>query len=86
MQQQDRKTQPTILLVEDDDDTRRVYGVMLRHAGFHVVEAATGTDAVASALEQTPEYGGWRADGSVHGGTSRADGERTRGEPQRRQP
>lgn len=55
MQQQDRKTQPTILLVEDDDDTRRVYGVMLRHAGFNVVEAATGTEAVTSALEQVPD-------------------------------
>jgi two-component system cell cycle response regulator DivK len=49
------QNQPTILLVEDDDDTRRVYSVMLRHAGFQVVEAATGTEAVQAALEQAPD-------------------------------
>ena len=55
MQQQGLMTQPTILLVEDDDDTRRVYSVMLRHAGFRVVEAATGADAVQSALDEGPD-------------------------------
>ena len=55
MQQLERTTQPTILLVEDHDDTRRVYGIMLRHAGFRVVEAATGTEAVQKALEEAPD-------------------------------
>ena len=48
-------TRRTILLVEDDDDTRRVYSVMLRHAGFDVVEAATGPDAVKLAVERVPD-------------------------------
>ena len=55
MQEQGATTQRTILLVEDDDDTRRVYGATLRHAGFRVVEAATGPDAVKIALESSPD-------------------------------
>ena len=55
MQTQQNTTEPTILLVEDDDDARRVYSVMLRHAGFRVVEAATGADAVRCALEDEPD-------------------------------
>jgi two-component system, cell cycle response regulator DivK len=55
MQQPGPKTQPTILLVEDHDDTRRVYSLMLRHAGFRVLEAATGQEAVQRALDETPD-------------------------------
>lgn len=55
MQQKGWTTQPTILLVEDHDDTRRVYSVMLRHAGFCVVEAATGAEAVQHALDGAPD-------------------------------
>lgn len=53
--QQRATTQPKILLVEDDEDTRRVYSVMLRHAGFEVVEAANGPDAVRCAIEGAPD-------------------------------
>jgi two-component system, cell cycle response regulator DivK len=56
--QQERQadtTQRTILLVEDDEDTRRVYSAMLRHAGFQVLEAATGPDAVQIAVESVPD-------------------------------
>jgi CheY-like chemotaxis protein len=55
MQQQQPTTQRTILLVEDDDDTRRVYSTMLDHAGFRVVEAANGPEAVRCALEEAPD-------------------------------
>lgn len=55
MQLQGRTTQPTILLVEDDDDTRRVYSIMLRHSGFRVVEAANGPEAVRRAVEDGPD-------------------------------
>jgi two-component system cell cycle response regulator DivK len=55
MQKQEHTTQPTILLVEDNDDTRRVYSLMLRHAGYRVVEAATGTEAVQCALDVPPD-------------------------------
>jgi CheY-like chemotaxis protein len=71
MQQQPVTTQPTILLVEDDKDTRRVYGVMLRHAGFSVLEAATGAEAVEYAATGGPDlilmdvnlplFDGWEA-------------------------
>jgi CheY-like chemotaxis protein len=35
-----------IILAEDDEDTRRVYGLILRHFGYEVVEATSGTAAV----------------------------------------
>src|SRR3954470_16725851 len=49
------RRQPIVLLVEDDDDARRVYGAMLRHNGFEVVEAANGLEAVARAFERAPD-------------------------------
>jgi two-component system, cell cycle response regulator DivK len=71
MQPQSVTRQATILLVEDDDDTRRVYSVMLRHQGFLVVEAATGEEAVARAIADGPDlilmdmnipaFDGWEA-------------------------
>src|ERR1051325_8573765 len=53
--QQDKTIRRKVLLVEDDDDTRRVYSIMLRHAGIEVIEAANGTEAVQLALENTPD-------------------------------
>jgi CheY-like chemotaxis protein len=41
-----RLTRPLVLLAEDNDDTRRVYCLILRHFGYRVQEAATGMDAV----------------------------------------
>jgi two-component system cell cycle response regulator DivK len=71
MQPKDRSTKQTILIVEDDDDTRRVYSLMLRHYGFRVVEAATGGEAVQYATEDLPDlilmdmnlpmFDGWEA-------------------------
>jgi two-component system cell cycle response regulator DivK len=55
MQTQAGTTQRTILLVEDDDNARRAYCVMLRQAGFRVVEAANGPDAVRGAIEDSPD-------------------------------
>ena len=37
---------PVVLLAEDNDDTRRVYGLILRHFGYQVDEATNGEDAV----------------------------------------
>jgi CheY-like chemotaxis protein len=71
MLHQGKARQQTILLVEDDDDTRRVYSIMLRHSGFAVVEAATGADAVQHAIDSAPDlilmdmnlpmFDGWEA-------------------------
>jgi two-component system cell cycle response regulator DivK len=71
MQPQSSPQKPTILLVEDDDDTRRVYCVMLRYAGFTVAEAATGAEAVDRASADIPDlilmdmnlpmFDGWEA-------------------------
>lgn len=41
-----RRAKPLVLLAEDHEDTRRVYGLILRHYGYEVEEAANGIDAV----------------------------------------
>jgi CheY-like chemotaxis protein len=45
----------TVLLVDDDSDTRVIYGRILTRAGYRVVEAATGRDAIATAGLMQPE-------------------------------
>jgi CheY-like chemotaxis protein len=44
----------TILLVEDFDDARELYSTCLRSCGYDVIEAATGSDAVALARSALP--------------------------------
>jgi CheY-like chemotaxis protein len=44
-----------ILLVEDYDDARELYSMCLRSSGYDVIEAATGTDAVALARSANPD-------------------------------
>jgi CheY-like chemotaxis protein len=36
---------PTVLLVEDDDDTRQILGELLEENGYQVVRAANGREA-----------------------------------------
>jgi DNA-binding response OmpR family regulator len=43
-----------VLLTEDDEDTRRVYGLILRHFGFEVDEASSGEEAIALARTRRP--------------------------------
>jgi len=38
---------PRVLMVEDDDALRELYGVVLSHAGYEVECVATGAEAVA---------------------------------------
>lgn len=40
------RQKPLIVIAEDNDDTRRVYGLILRHFGYDVKEATTGEEAV----------------------------------------
>jgi|SRR4051812_34053060 len=47
-------TNPIILLAEDNDDTRSVYSLILRHFGFEVAEAKNGVEAVEVARDQQP--------------------------------
>jgi len=43
-----------VLVIEDDDDIRRLLEVVLEQAGFVVVSAATGTEGVTRARESEP--------------------------------
>jgi len=61
----------SILLVEDNEDNRIIYATALRHAGYEVFEAITGTDGVHQARTNhpdlilmdisVPELDGWEA-------------------------
>ena len=46
--------EPTILLVEDNEDNRIVYSTILRHFGFEVLEATSGEAGVEMALRSRP--------------------------------
>ena len=45
---------PVVVLAEDNDDARRVYGLVLRHFGYHVEEACNGHEAVRLARTVHP--------------------------------
>jgi CheY-like chemotaxis protein len=48
-------TRPLVVLAEDNEDTRRVYGLILRHFGYAVHEAVTGPEAVALTRALLPD-------------------------------
>jgi CheY-like chemotaxis protein len=43
-----------ILLVEDNEDNRIVYSTILKHFGYHVIEALNGEEGIAKARSQQP--------------------------------
>jgi len=45
----------TLLLVDADEDSRTVYRLLLQHAGYEVLEAASGPGALATALATPPD-------------------------------
>ena len=44
----------TVLVVDDIDDARELFGYVLRWSGFQVVEAASGAEAVQQACAHVP--------------------------------
>lgn len=44
----------TVLLIEDDRDSREVYGSMLRHSGYRVLDATDGIEGVLLAQRHQP--------------------------------
>lgn len=45
----------TVLLADDNDDSREIYGTLLAHEGFHVLEARNGKEAVRLSREERPD-------------------------------
>ena len=45
----------TVLLVDDDEDLRAMLGYVLRDAGWRVVEAGSGEEALALAHKSVPD-------------------------------
>jgi CheY-like chemotaxis protein len=52
---QNQNQQPTILVVDDFDDTRLLLRTWLRKKGYRVVEAENGNEAIAKAREIEPD-------------------------------
>ena len=46
---------PVVLLVDDNEDCRIIYGSALRHAGYSVRTADDGLECLASAAQQPPD-------------------------------
>jgi CheY-like chemotaxis protein len=49
------RQRPLVLVVEDYQDAREMYGEYLRFSGFDVIEAANGFEAIEKAVAQTPD-------------------------------
>jgi CheY-like chemotaxis protein len=49
------RTRPLIVLVEDQDDLRRLYAQHLAMSGFDVIEATDGALAIAHTTERDPD-------------------------------
>ncbi len=47
--------QPTILVVEDHDDTREMLRLFLARLGFRVLEACNGLEAIEAASRERPQ-------------------------------
>ena len=49
------RTQPLILIVEDERDLRRLYVLHLTMSGFDVIEAEDGAEAIAHTSAKSPD-------------------------------
>lgn len=45
----------TVLLVEDNEDNRTIYRVMLEHSGFAVLEAGDGAEGIRQVRQERPD-------------------------------
>ena len=52
---QENTTDPLVLIVEDDRSLRLMYGEYLRRAGFRIIDAHNGFQALEKAREQRPD-------------------------------
>ena len=50
-----QQAKSTVLVVEDDEDTRHVYSAGLGRVGYRVITAATGTDGLRAARDEHPD-------------------------------
>jgi CheY-like chemotaxis protein len=49
------RCRPLVVLAEDNEDTRHVYGLILRHFGYDVADAPTGEEAVTITRSLHPD-------------------------------
>jgi CheY-like chemotaxis protein len=46
---------PAILLVEDNEAIRNAFSVLLEESGYRVLQAASGKEAIAAAVDESPD-------------------------------
>ena len=51
----DARATATVLVVEDDENTRIVYSTGLGHVGYRVITAATGIEGLRAARDEHPD-------------------------------
>ena len=51
----DRRARATVLVVEDDDDTRTVYSDGLGYIGYRVITASSGVEGLRAARDEHPD-------------------------------
>src|SRR5688500_15286622 len=44
----------TVLVVEDDEDSRRIYSTILKHSGYDTLEAASALEAIQLIAQHRP--------------------------------
>ena len=49
------RSAPTVLIIEDYDDTRKLLASILRHAGYNVIEAEDGVEGLLKASASYPD-------------------------------
>jgi two-component system cell cycle response regulator DivK len=47
-------TEKIVLLVQDNDDNRAIYGTLLEHVGYTVIKARNGEEAIEQLLRHPP--------------------------------
>ena len=45
----------TVLIVEDNEESRDIYATALRQKGYHVLQAADGAEGIRMATDERPE-------------------------------
>jgi len=75
--------QPLVLIADDDDDVLLVFGTILRHYGFAVIEATNGAEAIEQAQKHAPDLvlldmlmpvvDGWQAQRALKADPATAD-------------
>ncbi len=55
VEEQPKRERPLVLVVDDEDNIRKVVGMRLKTAGFDIIEACNGVEAVEKSIRNQPD-------------------------------